>query len=227
MSLLVAEGLGISLPRGAAPGARSPLADRSVITDLDLSLSPGDLRGVVGPSGSGKTTLLRALAGLAPRTSGRLALEGTGIDDWQPASWRRRVGMLPQRPVMFPGTVGDNLALPASLRSAPLAVATDLDPATLLDALGLGRGMLDRPADELSEGQVARVGLARALLAGPSVILLDEPTAALDGDAAAAVEALLRQRAAAGLAVLWVLHEPPRAEGLPLPPLRLAPPEED
>ncbi len=221
MSLLVAEALSVRLPTGAASGSPPPSPTRDVITGLDLTLSAGDLRAVVGPSGSGKTTLLRALTGLAPLASGRLTLEGRALADWPPATWRRRVGMLPQRPVMFPGTVGDNLALPSTLRSAPLGAAVDLEPAALLDDLGLGGGMLDRPSDELSEGQTARVGLARALLAGPSVLLLDEPTAALDGDAADAVEGLLRRRAEQGLSVLWVLHEPSRAEELPTPPLRL------
>lgn len=223
MSLLVAEELEVRLPTGGGGGVPPAMSGRDIFSGVDLSLSPGDLRAVVGPSGSGKTTLLRALAGLTPLSSGAIALHGRGIGEWPPSAWRRQVGMLPQRPVMFPGTVGDNLSLPSTLRSASLAAATDLDPGTLLDALGLGHRMLDRPANELSEGQIARVGLARALLAGPAVILLDEPTAALDGDAADSVEQLLRQRAAVGLAVLWVLHEPARAGALPVEPLVLAP----
>ena len=225
MSLLIAEGLTVRLPTGSGGGGSPAPSTREILSELDLELSSGDLRAVVGPSGSGKTTLLRALAGLAPRTAGRLTLEGRDIAEWPPASWRRRVGLLPQRPVMFPGTVGENLTLASTLRSAPLAQEVPLEPAGLLEDLGLG-ALLDRPAGELSEGQTARVGLGRALLAGPSVLLLDEPTAALDGDAADAVEALLRRRAADGLAILWVLHEPARAEGLPGAPLRLRPAEE-
>jgi putative ABC transport system ATP-binding protein len=220
VSLLIAEGIGVRRPSATA-SVSSPDGAPLVIADVAVSLDARSLRGVVGPSGSGKTTLLRALAGLAPLSSGSLSLEGRPFDDWLPATWRRRVGMLPQRPVMFPGTVADNLALPASLRSATRAEKTGLEPGALLDDLGLGRAMLGRPATELSEGQTARVGLARALLAGPAVLLLDEPTAALDGDAADAVDAQLRRCAGAGLAILWVLHEPARAEALPEPPLRL------
>jgi len=221
VSLQSAEGIAVRRSSAAAApssGDRGPL----VLDGLDIDLAPGTLRGVVGPSGSGKTTLLRALAGLTPLAAGRLTLEGRPFEEWPPPAWRRRVGMLPQRPVMFPGTVADNLALPATLRSAAGAVDNGLTPDGLMEALGLGPAMLGRPADELSEGQTARVGLARALLAGPSVLLLDEPTAALDGDAADAVDGLLREQAAAGLAILWVLHEPARAEALPEAPLRLA-----
>jgi len=217
VGLLVAEGLAVSRPTGGAAGepAAGEPAVRSVIESLDLTLDPGELRGIVGPSGSGKTTLLRALAGLEPLSAGRLSLDGRPIEEWSPASWRRRVGYLAQRPVMLPGTVADNLAWPARLRTADEGQPLEYTHSELLQAVDLPAALLQRPATELSEGQAARVGLLRSVLAGPQVLLLDEPTAALDEDTADVVEAFLRQLAEAGTAVAWVLHDTERARRLP------------
>ncbi len=215
MTLLHATGLRVQLDSAATS------QPRVILDDLDLDLDPGDLRGVVGPSGSGKTTLMRALAGFTPIVGGELSLEGRAIDTWEPSVWRRRVGMLPQRPVMFPGTVAENLARPASLQSHSHAGGDAPEPARMLDAVGLPASLIDHPAAELSEGQAARVGLLRAVMAGPSVLLLDEPTAALDEDSAQQVDAFLRSLCGAGLAVLWVLHDPRLAAALPTEPLRI------
>ena len=194
---------------------------RLVLDELDLDLEAGSLRGVVGPSGCGKSTLLRALSGLVAKTGGSLLMEGRSIDEWEPSVWRRRIGLLPQRPTLLPHTVADNLQLPSSFRSAPYGRPIDRDPRSMLDALGLPGDTLQRPILELSEGQAARVGLARAVLAGPSVLLLDEPTAALDSESADRVGAFLGELAADGLALLWVLHDRAVADSLPLPPLEL------
>ncbi len=212
-----AAGLRVRLESNLQPQSRI------VLDSLDLSLDAGDLRGVVGPSGSGKSTLLRALAGFVALDRGDVILDGRAIDDWEPAVWRRRVGLLPQRPVMFPGTVADNLASAASLQSHTSAGGPARDPAGLLEAVGLAGALLDRPASELSEGQAARVGLVRAVMAGPSVLLLDEPTAALDEDSARQVDTFLRSLCGDGLAVLWVLHDPRLAAALPTEPLRIEP----
>ncbi len=211
MTLLRAEGLAVTLPgRGG---------DRPVIRGLDLRLEGGELRGVVGPSGGGKTTLLRALAGLAPIHAGRVTLDGEPMERVSPARWRRRVGMVPQRPVMVAGTVRDNVELASTLGTAPLAHDWGRSPEELLEAVGIAADRLDDPAAELSEGQTHRVALARSILAGPRVLLLDEPTAALDPGTADRVEALLRELVDEGLAALWVLHDAQRTEDLPAPPL--------
>lgn len=217
MTLLRATGLRVRLE------SNLQTQSRIVLDELDLSLDAGDLRGVVGPSGSGKSTLLRALAGFVALDQGDVALEGKSIDDWEPALWRRHVGLLPQRPVMFPGTVADNLASPATLQSHDSASGPAAEPAAALEAVGLAATLLDRSSAELSEGQAARVGLVRAVMAGPSVLLLDEPTAALDGDSAQLVDAFLRSLCDDGLAVLWVLHDPRLAAALPADPLRIEP----
>lgn len=221
MTLFHARGIEVRL--GTAGGVRP---GRLVIDDLDVTLEPGAVMGVVGPSGSGKTTLLRTLAGLVPLTAGELSLEGKAIEHWEPSHWRRRIGLLPQRPFLFVGTVADNLDLPGMLRSAHLIRAELAPRAEMMETLGLPADVLQWPVAELSEGQAARIGLARAVAAGPSVLLLDEPTAALDEESADRVESFLRQVvAAAGVAVLWVLHDTVRAAGLPCVPLRLPPME--
>lgn len=220
MTLLRATGLCVRL------GSSQQSQSRIVLEDLDVSLAAAELRGVVGPSGSGKTTLLRALAGLTPLDGGEVSLQGRPIDAWEPSVWRRNVGLLPQRPVMFPGTVAENLAQPASLQSHAGGDGAAPDPADLLERLGLPTSLIDRPASELSEGQAARVGLARAVMARPSVLLLDEPTAALDEDTAQQVDVFLRSLCDDGLAVLWVLHDPRLAAALPSEPLRIEPTDE-
>jgi putative ABC transport system ATP-binding protein len=217
VTLLQATGLRVRLESNLQPQSRI------VLDGLDLSLAAGDLRGVVGPSGSGKSTLLRALAGFVALDRGDVILDGRSMDDWEPAVWRRHVGLLPQRPVMFPGTVADNLACPAALQSHASDGAPGPEPAAVLEAVGLAATLLDRPAAELSEGQAARVGLVRAVMAGPSVLLLDEPTAALDEDSAKQVATFLRSLCEGGMAVLWVLHDPRLAAALPAEPLRIEP----
>ncbi len=215
MPLLTADGITVR-HTGAAPSRgedRSPVIDR-----FDLQLEAGELRAVVGPSGSGKTTLLRALTGLLPLERGDITLEGRSIRRWEPAAYRRAVGMLPQRPVMFGGSVADNLRYPATLRSAARGRAHP-DEAELLAAVGLEPSLAERPAADLSEGQANRVGLVRALCAGPTVLLLDEPTAALDDAAADLVQALLERLAGEGMAILWVLHDSRRAGTLPGDPV--------
>jgi len=211
----------VRLAAHSSGGGASVPPDRLVLDDLDLDLESGSLRGVLGPSGSGKSTLLRALVGLVPRTQGTVTLEGRPIDEWEPAAWRRRVGLLPQRPTLLPHSVADNLSLPATLRSARHASTVLRDPRAMLRELGLPDDTYERPVTELSEGQAARVGLARAVMAGPSILLLDEPTAALDRESATQVEAFLRGLASDGLALLWVLHDRGVAANLPQPPLEL------
>lgn len=206
MPLLTADGIAVRHPSGEERGR--------VLDGFDLQLEPGELRAVVGPSGSGKTTLLRALTGLLRLERGDITVEGRSIRSWDPAVYRRTVGLLPQRPVMFAGSVAENLRYPATLRTA--AQGRDhLPEAELLDAVGLDDSLLELPSTDLSEGQQNRVGLVRALCAGPSILLLDEPTAALDDAAADRVQTLLERLAGEGLAILWVLHDSRRALTLP------------
>ena len=150
-------------------------------TGADLAVAPGDLVWVSGPSGSGKTTLLRMLARLHPSGGTGLLLEGIPCRAVPPHRWRAQVAMLPAPPVSLGATVGEDLRAPFRL-----GVRRNTNPPTdrmlraELDALGLQDVALERPTAELSLGQRFRVAFLRTVLAGPLVLLLDEPGANLD-----------------------------------------------
>lgn len=205
MALLEAVGLTAVLSGGEGPVR--------VLDGVDFALGAGELVDVSGPSGAGKTTLLRALARLLPGAEGRLSLEGRDASDWTPEAWRARVALLPQKPAMWPGTVGENLLVPYGLRSRH--GSTPPDAAALARALG-GVGLddvaLDRSAARLSLGQQARIALLRVTLTCPDVLLLDEPDASLDDASAEQVARMTADFVAEGGAAVRVRHA--RTDGL-------------
>jgi len=164
---------------------------RRLLDDFDLDLHTGQIVALRGASGSGKTTLLRTLACLQDPTNGTLTLRGDAPADLGWPAWRRRVGLVPQLPVMLFDTVGEELAHAFTYRGA----IKKFDPdraARMLSALRLDAVKLDDAPQELSVGQQQRLALVRALLLDPEVLLLDEPTSTLDADAAEAVRQLVR-----------------------------------
>jgi ABC-type Fe3+/spermidine/putrescine transport system ATPase subunit len=152
------------------------IGSATLLRDLDLAVEGGSLTAVVGPSGAGKTTLLRAIAGLVP-AAGSVHLDGrdlTGVP-----VHRRGVAVVFQEPRLFPDLdVADNVAFALRLARVPRAERRRR-AADLLDEVGLA-GMATRPVADLSGGEQQRVSLARALAARPSLLLLDEPLAAVD-----------------------------------------------
>jgi putative ABC transport system ATP-binding protein len=181
--------------------------DVRVLDGVDLKLAPGDIAELRGPSGAGKTTLLLAIARLLPGAGGSLALAGESADATDPAVWRTKVALLPQRTALFPGTVEENLLLPFALKSRDGATPPSAEALrAALDDVGLSDVALDRDTARLSVGQAARVALLRVLLTAPRVLLLDEPDASLDDASAAAVAAMTARFAEAGGAVLRVSH---------------------
>jgi ABC-type iron transport system FetAB ATPase subunit len=155
----------------------------------------------------GKSSLLRCLVRLDEPAGGQVLVDGEDARDLDACALRRRVGLVAQQPVMLPGSVADNVGygLTAASREA-LGAA--------LVAAGLGADLLDRRARELSGGEAARVAIARALARGPSALLLDEPTAALDAATARGIGALVRALAGQGLGVLVVTHDEAWAAGV-------------
>ncbi len=155
------------------------------LQDVSLELDKGDILGLVGESGSGKTTLCRVLIGLTPPTSGSVTLGAQSVAQQlreQPLAFRRRVQMLLQDAVasLSPRmTIGRTLAEPIAIHKLPEAQARDRLRA-IMARLGLPQDVLGKFPHQISGGQARRVGVARALVMQPEVIVADEPTAGLD-----------------------------------------------
>ena len=160
---------------------------------------------MLGPSGSGKSTLLRLLNRLADPDSGEIRFQDDDVRGLDPLELRRRACLVPQLPAPFPGTVAENVAY------GPRLCGRDADVGRCLSLAGLKADYRDREAARLSVGEQQRVMLARALALEPEVLLLDEPTAALDEAARDAVE---RALAGLDLSMVIVTHDPAQAERL-------------
>jgi ABC-type iron transport system FetAB ATPase subunit len=184
---------------------------RRILDGASILVRPGEAVAIQGPSGSGKTTLARALATLVEPDAGTVMLDGQDAREIAPTRFRTRVAFLAQQPAMFVGTVLDNLGAGPALHGKSF----DGEQARqLILAVGLDESMLPREARTLSGGEKQRVALARALANAPDVLLLDEPTAALDPDAGERIVALLRTLSARGLSVVMVTHVEAHASAL-------------
>lgn len=183
---------------------------------LSFEVPPGECFAVLGPSGSGKTLLLRALADLDPDLTdddapGHVLLGGLDRREMPAHQWRRLVRYVPAEPAWWADTARAHLPETA-------------DPARLLRSLALDQALLDRPIAQLSTGERQRLALVRAMIDEPRVLLLDEPTAALDATNAALVEELIRFQLLQGKPVILVSHDPEQARRLAHAELHLAPP---
>jgi putative ABC transport system ATP-binding protein len=178
----------------------------AILEDVSFAVERGRALTLVGPSGSGKSSLLRCLNRLVEPTSGTVRFDGRDIQSFDPRDLRRQVALVMQTPVLFEGTVRDNLRVrPAD---APGDFSEDRLRVTLAE-VGLEPDLLDRDAAMLSGGEKQRVTIARALLRDPQALLLDEPTSALDPpNALLVVETISRLRLARGLSIVAVTHQP-------------------
>lgn len=198
---------GRSLIRTAADG-------RSLLDGVSLQVYPGDRIAIVGSSGSGKTVLLRALSVLDEVDSGEILFQGRPIAGSGITAYRAQVQYLQQRPVLFEGTVEDNLRRPFSLRVHSERTYRRDPVLNWLQELGRGEEFLSKRHENLSGGELQITALLRAMQLEPDVLLLDEPTAALDAEAARACESLLQawlsgtRRTAAWV---WVTHSADQA----------------
>ncbi|MBI2958864.1 MAG: ABC transporter ATP-binding protein [Betaproteobacteria bacterium] len=183
------------------------------LKDVNMSVVPGEVIGLIGPSGSGKTTLLKCLGAVIEPTRGRMTLGGDVIYDqgWKISDLRElrrdRIGFIFQAPYLIPFlNVTDNVALLPMLAGRPNGEARER-AAELLQALDVAHRAKALPS-ELSGGEQQRVSIARALVNKPPVILADEPTAPLDSGRALAVMRILQQMASQyQTAIIVVTHD--------------------
>ena len=175
-------------------------ADAPILKGVTLSVPCEGILAVAGPSGSGKSTLLRLLNRLDDPLSGSIRWDGRDITEWDPHELRRRVAMIFQSAPIFPGTVFDNFVVAKPDLTTERANH-------VLDHVGMPRELLARSADQLSGGEAQRMSIARALLTEPTVLLADEPTAALDTASRRMVEDLAREVAASGVPMVWITHD--------------------
>jgi putative ABC transport system ATP-binding protein len=185
--------------------------DKILLQDVDFELQMGEVLAITGPSGSGKTSLLRLLNRLDEPTSGTVYVEGVDYRRIEPRELRRKLGMVTQRPYLFPGTVADNI------RFGPAQRGQTLPPeaiAELLAQVGL-EDFAGRDVANLSGGEAQRVSVARTLANAPLALLLDEPTSALDEAAKLEVESAIQKVVRdQGLTCVIVTHEVAQAARL-------------
>jgi len=166
---------------------------------------------IAGPSGSGKTSLLRLLNRLDEPSSGTVFVEGTDYRNLEPRELRRKLGVVTQRPYLFPGTVSENLQF------GPVQRGQTLPPSAieeLLKQVGL-RDYAERNVANLSGGEAQRVSIARTLANSPLILLLDEPTSALDETAKLEVESSIQRVVRDhGLTCVMVTHDLAQASRL-------------
>ncbi|SNX62411.1 ATP-binding cassette subfamily C protein CydCD [Streptomyces sp. TLI_55] len=189
---------------------RYPGRSGDAVQDVSFAVEPGETVALVGPSGAGKSTLLNVLLGFVRPAEGRVLVGGVDLADADLDQWRSQVAWVPQRPQLFAGTIAENvrLARPDADDAAVRHALADAGALEFVDALPQGAETgLGEDGAGLSAGQRQRLALARAFLADRPVLLLDEPTAALDGATEAEVVAAVR-RLAVGRTVLLVVHRP-------------------
>ncbi|WP_084486552.1 heme ABC transporter ATP-binding protein [Nocardia sienata] len=194
---------GVTLDRHGGGGGT-----RRVLDSVDFEVAAGEVVALVGPNGAGKSTLLAVLAGELDPGGGSVELDGRPLDRWTPIDMARRRAVLPQsHTVGFPFSAAEVIAMGrAPWQRTPHAERDDAIIAAAMAATD-STHLAGRSFPSLSGGERARVALARVLAQDTATLLLDEPTAALDLGHQEAVLALAVDRAAAGAAVVVVLHD--------------------
>ncbi|MDR5700917.1 ABC transporter ATP-binding protein [Agromyces aerolatus] len=191
-------------PRIELSGVRRTFRGGAGVHGVDLSVAPGEIHALVGLNGAGKTTLMRLMLGMLRPDGGDVRIDGTRIDELPASAWAS-VGHLVEQALAYGELdVRDNLRLVARLHGAGRAQAATMADASM-EELNLGRYAHVR-VRRLSLGNRQRVGLAAALQHDPALIVLDEPTNALDPAGVIRVREAVLRRAAAGAGVLVSSH---------------------
>ena len=192
----------------------SPANDRYLISNVSFSLRPGELLGVIGPSGAGKSTLVKAMVGVLPAAQGVVRLDGADLRNWPQEQLGGALGYVPQEPMLFRGTIKENIArfrtemaVPGSLDEAVVRAAQMCGAHDIIVRLPQGYDTeLGWGGAGLSVGQAQRVTLARALFGNPSVMILDEPNASLDGEGEARLADAITELRSRGVTLVVVAH---------------------
>ena len=178
------------------------------LTDINFRIEPGERLAIVGRIGSGKTTLLRLLRGLNPPDHGAVLIDTADIRQIRPDDVRRNIGVVMQNPVLFSGSIRDNIMMgnPDASDADLLDAAKQSGVEAFVSALPGGFDFpLSERGRELSVGMRQSVAIARALIGKPNILLMDEPTAPLDAQAEAAMVASL-DAATKGLTTIFITH---------------------
>jgi putative ABC transport system ATP-binding protein len=211
-----------SHPHAGAPAALlqatdlyrvAPASGQVLLQRVSLTLRAGDRLAVVGPSGAGKSVLLRLLASLDAPDGGQLSWHGQRVTRSNILAYRRAVAYLRQRPAWLAGSVETNLRLPFTLGIYRDTQYCSDAVLALLAAAGRDARFLAKEAHDLSGGEAQIAALIRVLQLRPEVLLLDEPTAALDPHSAATLEAMVTHwfDTTPGAALAWISHDPAQA----------------
>jgi ABC-type glutathione transport system ATPase component len=187
---------------------------RRALSGVTLSVAAGETVGVIGETGSGKSTLARAVLGLVRTSAGTITVGGEDVTGYGAAKWRalRRRGVVqyvfqdPLRSLDPDLTVADSLTEPLLLRGVPRGEAATRARA-FLTRVRLDEELLDRLPGELSGGQRQRVAVARALVTGPELVILDEPVSALDSANRVQVLEILKELRGTGVAIVLISHD--------------------
>ncbi|MGW7068154.1 thiol reductant ABC exporter subunit CydD [Streptomyces sp. NPDC054855] len=189
---------------------RYPGRSSDAVSGVSFAVEPGETVALVGPSGVGKSTLLDVILGFVEPAEGRVRVGGVDLAEVAPERWRERIAWVPQRPHLYAGSIAENVRL-ARPDADDASVRDALESAGAWEFVSALPGGVETPLGEdgagLSAGQRQRLALARAFLADRPVVLLDEPTAALDGETEAGVVEAVR-RLAVGRTMLLVVHRP-------------------
>lgn len=182
----------------------------SVLTIENLEIAPNVVTSIIGRSGSGKSTLMRLLNRMISPDTGTIIYRGESVAEIDAVELRRKVVMLPQSPVMFEGNIRENVLKGLEFSERP--AISDTEIMRLLQIVGIGHSP-DTSTANLSGGERQRVAIARVLAMTPDVLLLDEPSSALDSSTQdEVIEKVLAEAKAQGTTVIMVTHATAMAE---------------
>ncbi|MFW9916115.1 MAG: ATP-binding cassette domain-containing protein [Candidatus Thorarchaeota archaeon] len=179
------------------------IQNKEILTNITATIEHSGITGIIGPSGSGKSTFLRLLNRLISPTTGKLLLDDQDYDVIPTRQLRKQIGLVQQRPFLFPGTVRENLQYGPNVWGIEYS---EEELSVILAKAALPSEFLDRNVEGLSGGEQQRVSLARSLANQPQVLLLDEPTSGLDVVSEEIFEQTIEDLSQEGIKIIIVTH---------------------